>query len=129
MDPTGVDFDGETVELEFEDRSAVRGFIEEGREREAFMLPLPEKVTPFAACTFLLKTDDGFEFRFETTAVHAFDENESMFDVDKWRYGTGVGVQWFSPFGPLQAFVGLPLDALEVEESPVFEFSVGGASF
>jgi outer membrane protein insertion porin family len=60
---------------------------------------------------------------------NAFAENESIFDVGKWRYGTGFGAQWFSPFGPLQAFVGFPLDKLEVEDSAVFEFSVGGASF
>ena len=60
---------------------------------------------------------------------NAFTEKESIFDVGNWRYGTGVGAQWFSPFGPLQAFVGFPIDGLEVEDSPVFEFSVGGASF
>jgi len=60
---------------------------------------------------------------------NAFAENESLLDVGKWRYGTGFGVQWFSPFGPLQAFLGFPLDKLEVEDSTVFEFSVGGASF
>jgi outer membrane protein insertion porin family len=60
---------------------------------------------------------------------NAFAENESLFDVGNWRYGSGFGVQWFSPFGPLQAFLGFPLDKLEVEDSPVFEFSVGGASF
>jgi outer membrane protein insertion porin family len=60
---------------------------------------------------------------------NAFAENESIFDLGKWRYGTGVGVQWFSPFGPLQAFVGFPLNKLEVEDGQVFEFSVGGASF
>jgi outer membrane protein assembly factor BamA len=60
---------------------------------------------------------------------NAFAENESIFDLGKWRYGTGFGAQWFSPFGPLQAFVGFPIDKLEVEDSPVFEFSVGGATF
>ncbi len=60
---------------------------------------------------------------------NAFAENQSIFDLGNWRYGTGVGVQWFSPFGPLQAFVGFPLNKLEVEDSQVFEFSVGGASF
>ena len=60
---------------------------------------------------------------------NAFAENESVFDVGNWRYGTGIGALWFSPFGPLQAFIGFPLDALEVEESQVFEFSVGGAGF
>jgi outer membrane protein assembly factor BamA len=60
---------------------------------------------------------------------NAFAENESLLDVGNWRYGTGFGVQWFSPFGPLQAFLGFPLNKLEVEDSTVFEFSVGGASF
>jgi outer membrane protein assembly factor BamA len=60
---------------------------------------------------------------------NAFDETQNIIDVGDWRFGAGVGVLWFSPFGPLQAFVGFPLDALEVEESQVFEFSVGGAGF
>jgi outer membrane protein assembly factor BamA len=58
---------------------------------------------------------------------NAFAENENPLDVGLWRYGTGFGALWFSPFGPLQAFVGLPLDKLEVEDAVVFEFSVGGA--
>jgi outer membrane protein insertion porin family len=49
--------------------------------------------------------------------------------VTEWRYGTGVGVQWFSPFGPLAVILGFPLDKLSVEDSPVFEFSVGGRDF
>jgi len=60
---------------------------------------------------------------------NAFAENENLWEVGKWRYGAGVGVQWFSPFGPLQAFIGFPLDKLDVEDSQVFEFSMGGASF
>lgn len=60
---------------------------------------------------------------------NAFAENESIFDIGNWRYGTGFGVQWFSPFGPLQAFVGFPLNKLEVEDTQVFEFSVGGQSY
>jgi outer membrane protein insertion porin family len=62
-------------------------------------------------------------------AGNSFAENESLFDVGNWRYGTGVGVQWFSPFGPLQAFWGVPLNPLEVEDSNVFEFSMGGDQF
>jgi outer membrane protein assembly factor BamA len=52
-----------------------------------------------------------------------------MWNIDLWRMGTGFGGLWFSPFGPLQAFVGFPLDPLEDEDSPVFEFSVGGQVF
>ncbi len=61
---------------------------------------------------------------------NSFAEGDSLFDVTEWRYGTGVGVQWFSPFGPLAVILGFPLDKLaEVEDSPVFEFSVGGRDF
>jgi outer membrane protein insertion porin family len=60
---------------------------------------------------------------------NAFAENENLFDVTEWRYGTGIGVQWFSPFGPLAVVIGFPLDALSVEDLPVFEFSVGGQGF
>jgi outer membrane protein insertion porin family len=61
---------------------------------------------------------------------NAFAENENMFDVSNWRYGTGVGALWFSPFGPLQGFLGFPLNPLKgVDSSVDFEFSVGGANF
>jgi outer membrane protein assembly complex protein YaeT len=82
-----------------------------------------------------------FEYRFpisETLGLqgvaffdtgNAFAEGGLLFDVTEWRYGTGVGVQWFSPFGPLAVILGFPLDKLGVEDSPVFEFSVGGRDF
>jgi outer membrane protein insertion porin family len=82
-----------------------------------------------------------FEYRFpisETIGLqgvaffdtgNAFAEDENLFDVTEWRYGTGVGVQWFSPFGPLAVVIGFPLDRLSVEDLPVFEFSVGGQGF
>jgi len=61
---------------------------------------------------------------------NAFAENENMFDVSNWRYGTGFGALWFSPFGPLQGFLGFPLNPLKgVDSSIDFEFSVGGANF
>jgi outer membrane protein assembly complex protein YaeT len=59
----------------------------------------------------------------------AFDETQSILDFGEWRQGTGFGVLWFSPFGPLQAFLGFPIDKLSVEESMAFEFSVGGQGF
>lgn len=59
---------------------------------------------------------------------NAFDEDGFLFDVAEWRAGTGVGALWFSPFGPLQAFVGFPLDRLDVEDVFSFEFSVGGSA-
>ena len=60
---------------------------------------------------------------------NAFAEGDSLFDVTEWRWGTGVGVMWFSPFGPLAVILGFPLDPLSIDKSPVFEFSVGGQGF
>ena len=57
---------------------------------------------------------------------NAFAEGDNLFDVTQWRYGFGGGLLWFSPFGPLQVVLGFPLDPLPIEDSPVFEFSVGG---
>ena len=57
---------------------------------------------------------------------NAFYEGQNLFDVTQWRYGYGGGVLWFSPFGPLQLVLGFPVDPRSYEESPVFEFSVGG---
>ena len=63
-------------------------------------------------------------------AGNAFAEDESVVDFGNWRYGTGFGALWFSPFGPLQGFLGFPIDPYsEIEDSIVFEFSVGGANF
>jgi outer membrane protein insertion porin family len=60
---------------------------------------------------------------------NAFSEDQTPFDIGDWRYGAGFGALWFSPFGPLQAFVGFPLNKLEVEDSVTFEFSVGGTAY
>lgn len=60
---------------------------------------------------------------------NAFSEEQTPFDIGEWRYGAGFGALWFSPFGPLQAFVGFPLNKLEVEDSTTFEFSVGGTAY
>jgi outer membrane protein insertion porin family len=60
---------------------------------------------------------------------NAFDEEDILFNVTEWRMGTGVGALWFSPFGPLEAFIGFPLDRYsEIEDAFSFEFSVGGSA-
>jgi outer membrane protein assembly factor BamA len=61
-------------------------------------------------------------------AGDAMYEDEFLFEATEWRYGTGFGALWFSPFGPLQAFIGFPINPLSVEDSYVFEFSVGGSA-
>jgi outer membrane protein insertion porin family len=61
-------------------------------------------------------------------AGNAFAENESINPAD-FRLGTGVGAQWFSPFGPIVVYLGFPLDRLEDEDASVFEFSFGGGAY
>jgi outer membrane protein insertion porin family len=59
---------------------------------------------------------------------NSFSENESI-TPSLFRFGTGAGVRWFSPFGPILLQLGFPLDALDVEDTSVFEFSFGGSPF
>jgi outer membrane protein insertion porin family len=59
-------------------------------------------------------------------AGNAFSEGKNMLDISDWRWGSGAGVLWFSPFGPLAVILGFPLDPTSQDNSPVFEFSVGG---
>jgi outer membrane protein insertion porin family len=59
---------------------------------------------------------------------NAFAENEFINPAD-FRFGTGAGVQWFSPFGPILLQLGFPLDRLDDEDGSVFEFSIGGSQF
>ncbi|HTO08183.1 MAG TPA: outer membrane protein assembly factor BamA [Myxococcota bacterium] len=59
---------------------------------------------------------------------NAFAENEFINPVD-FRFGTGAGIQWFSPFGPIMVILGFPLDKLTDEQGSVFEFSLGGQQY
>jgi outer membrane protein insertion porin family len=59
---------------------------------------------------------------------NAFYEGQNMFNPVDWKYGTGFGALWFSPFGPLQAFIGIPINPLSIEDKYTFEFSVGGSA-
>ena len=60
---------------------------------------------------------------------NAFAEDEFINPL-KFRFGTGFGVQWFSPFGPIQVILGFPLDPIAgVEKGSVFEFSLGGQQY
>jgi outer membrane protein insertion porin family len=59
---------------------------------------------------------------------NAFAEDQFINPVD-FRFGTGAGIQWFSPFGPIMVVIGFPLDKLPDEQSSVFEFSLGGQQY
>ena len=59
---------------------------------------------------------------------NAFAENDNINPAD-FRFATGAGMQWFSPFGPILVVLGFPLDPEDNEKNSVFEFSLGGAQY
>jgi outer membrane protein assembly factor BamA len=77
---------------------------------------------------FPISTDLGLKGFFFLDMGNAFAENESI-SVGDLRYGTGAGVHWFSPFGPITLVLGIPLDPLEDEDASVFEFNMGGSNY
>jgi len=77
---------------------------------------------------FPISTDLGLKGFFFLDMGNAFAENESI-SVGDLRYGTGAGVHWFSPFGPITLVLGIPIDRLDDEDASVFEFSMGGSNF
>lgn len=56
-------------------------------------------------------------------AGNAYDKDEAFFsDI---RTCVGVGINWYSPFGPLRVVWGLNLDKEDDEDASNFEFSMG----
>lgn len=48
--------------------------------------------------------------------------------TEEKRYSTGVGIEWFTPIGPLQLYWSKPLNAKYYDDTSRFDFSIG-ASF
>ena len=59
---------------------------------------------------------------------NAFAEDQFI-NPAEFRFGTGAGINWFSPFGPIMVVIGFPLDPYSDEDASVFEFSLGGQSY
>jgi outer membrane protein insertion porin family len=51
--------------------------------------------------------------------------DEQTVDPKDLRYSAGVGVTWFSPFGPLTASLAQPLNAEDDDEKKIFQFNIG----
>lgn len=49
----------------------------------------------------------------------------SSFSVSDMRYSTGVGVTWYSPFGPLKFSLAAPLNAKTDDKTQAFQFQLG----
>jgi outer membrane protein insertion porin family len=77
---------------------------------------------------FPISEEMGLSGLFFFDMGNAFDETEFI-NPAEFRFGTGAGIQWFSPFGPIMVVLGFPLDPYEDEDSSVFEFSLGGQQY
>ena len=69
---------------------------------------------------------DSKQFR-----LSAFIDGGSAFGPDQsirlndLRFSTGVGVSWFSPFGPIKVFLAAPLNKKEGDQTQKFGFQLG----
>ena len=69
---------------------------------------------------------DSSQFRLSTffDAGNAFGINESI-NFKDLRYSTGIGISWFSPFGPLKLVLAKPLNEKPNDNTQTLQFQFG----
>lgn len=69
---------------------------------------------------------DSSQFRisafFDTGTVFGEDEDKSLSDL---RYSAGLGLSWFSPFGPLKLVLAMPINEEEGDDTETLQFQFG----
>lgn len=69
---------------------------------------------------FFVDAGNVFNTECGATQVNCFDV-----DVDELRYSFGFGLTWISGFGPLTFSLAKPLNDTDIDETEVFQFSLG----
>lgn len=72
----------------------------------------------------LLKNSSQFRLSAFVDAGNVYGENESI-SLGELRYSTGIGVSWFSPFGPLKLVFAKALNSQEGDQTQVLQFQLG----
>ncbi|EDZ64793.1 outer membrane protein assembly complex, YaeT protein [beta proteobacterium KB13] len=77
-----------------------------------------------------LKKNDSFRLSAFFDAGGVFSDNESIdgteqYEQGEMRYSMGFGVQWNSPFGPLQVSIAEPLNDDNKDRTQRFQFGMG----
>jgi len=77
-----------------------------------------------------LKKNDAFRLSTFFDAGGVFSDNESLsvaedYSQGEMRYSVGLGVQWNSPFGPLQVSIAEPLNDDNKDRTQRFQFGMG----
>ena len=77
-----------------------------------------------------LKNNESFRLSTFFDAGGVFSDNESVggtsqYEQGEMRYSVGLGVQWNSPFGPLQVSIAEPLNDDNRDRTQKFQFGMG----
>jgi outer membrane protein insertion porin family len=72
----------------------------------------------------LIKNSSQFRLSAFLDAGTVFANNEKI-DFGEMRYGAGVGISWFSPFGPLKLVFAKALNASDTDRTQTLQFQLG----
>ncbi len=72
----------------------------------------------------LIKKSSQFRLSAFVDAGNVYGDNESI-DLGELRYGAGVGLSWFSPFGPLKIVFAKALNAEDTDDTQTLQFQLG----
>ena len=71
-----------------------------------------------------MKKSDQYRLSTFIDGGAAFEDSFSGSDI---RYTAGIGVLWISPFGPLNASIGIPLNEDDNDQTEKFQFGMGSS--
>ncbi len=72
----------------------------------------------------LIKKSSQFRLSAFVDAGNVYGNNESI-NLGELRYGAGVGVSWFSPFGPLKLVFAKALNPKDTDNTQTLQFQLG----
>ena len=72
----------------------------------------------------LIKNSSQFRLSAFVDGGNVYGNNQSI-NLGDLRYGAGVGVSWFSPFGPLKLVFAKALNAKEGDTTQTLQFQLG----
>lgn len=72
----------------------------------------------------LIKDSSQFRLSAFVDAGNVYGNNESI-SLGDLRYSTGVGISWFSPFGPLKLVLAKPLNQQDGDRTETLQFQLG----
>ena len=72
----------------------------------------------------LIKNSSQFRLSAFVDGGNVFAQNQSI-NLGDLRYSTGIGISWFSPFGPLKLVLAKPLNEKSGDQTETLQFQLG----